>query len=102
MGDEVVVVDSESTARAIVAQRKKQQEVQELGKQVRCAGMPCYPWEQPHAVLRASIRLALGWGWGLLGVLACLFEEACAGSFRIWWLAPRCVRHLVRFRVWKS
>lgn len=34
MGDEVVVVDSESTARAIVAQRKKQQEVQELEKQV--------------------------------------------------------------------
>eukprot|EP00752_Nemacystus_decipiens_P006400 g5764.t1 len=33
MGDEVVVVDSESAARAIVAQRKKQLEVQELEKQ---------------------------------------------------------------------
>ncbi len=34
MGDEVLVVDSESTARAIVAQRKKQAEVMELEKQV--------------------------------------------------------------------
>lgn len=39
MGDEVVVVDSESTARAIVAQRKKQLEVEELEKQVRFAGI---------------------------------------------------------------
>lgn len=44
MGDEVLVVDSESTARAIVAQRKKQQEVIELEKQVRicsCTLRPC-------------------------------------------------------------
>lgn len=33
MGDEVVVVDSESKARAVVAQRKKQLEVKELEKQ---------------------------------------------------------------------
>lgn len=39
MGDEVVVVDSESTARAIVAQRKKQLEVEELEKQVRFSGI---------------------------------------------------------------
>ena len=34
MGDEVVVVASESEARAVIAQRIKQQEVKELEKQV--------------------------------------------------------------------
>lgn len=38
MGDEVVVVASESEARAVVAQRIKQQEVKELEKQV-CASV---------------------------------------------------------------
>ncbi|CAM9450843.1 unnamed protein product [Hapterophycus canaliculatus] len=38
MGDEVAVVDSESTARAVVAQRKKQLEVRELEQQAEKLG----------------------------------------------------------------
>ena len=38
MGDELLVVKSESEARAIVAERKKQQELKQLDEQVRtCA-----------------------------------------------------------------
>lgn len=35
MGDEVLVVESESEARAIVAERKKQQDLKQLDEQVR-------------------------------------------------------------------
>lgn len=63
MGDEVVVVDSESTARAIVAQRKKQLEVQELEKQV------CYPLVPWHPGIHYSLgNYLLLWEGEPLGV----------------------------------
>lgn len=77
MGDEVLVVDSESTARAVVAQRKKQLEVKELEKQVgtwpimfaavvmlSCC-LPAFLFVRLHALpisppLRSSSRLRYG------------------------------------------
>lgn len=56
MGDEVLVVDSESTARAIVAQRKKQLEVRELEKQVheRCCPAACPPFSRNACRVRVA------------------------------------------------